>query len=61
VPPDWLIPSIASDNAGASAPAPALFKHFGFTKDQIAAKARTTIEYYAANGGAPSLFHKPQF
>jgi len=44
---------------GASAPAPALFKHFGFTVDSIAEKALEVVSFYAAKGGAPSLVNFP--
>lgn len=45
---------------GKSAPAPLLFKHFGFDPESLAAKSKKIVEFYKTNA-VPSLLNRPQF
>jgi transketolase len=36
---------------GASAPAPLLYKKFGFTPENVATQAEKVIDFYAKRGG----------
>jgi len=56
----WAHAPFGMNGYGASAPAGALFKHFGFTTDSITEKAREVIKFYAATG-APSLVSFPSW
>ena len=40
---------------GQSGPWKDVYKHFGFTIDNVADKATKLVEHYKANGGAPNL------
>ena len=50
---------------GLSAPAETLFKHFGFSVDNLAAKGKEVIDFYTAQGAespvAPSILDYPRF
>ena len=44
--------AIGMETFGASAPAGALYKHFGFTPENVADKARKVVKRVNANGGS---------
>lgn len=49
---------------GLSAPAEALYKHFGFTVPNLAAKGKEVIDFYSTGGAypvAPSILDYPRF
>jgi transketolase len=48
------------DQFGLSAPAPALFKHFGFTEENLVTRSRQVIAFYKGRE-APSLYEIPVF
>jgi transketolase len=50
---------IAMHSFGASGNGNALFKHFGYTPDNIAAKGRALVEFYKQAGTVPDLNLRP--
>ena len=47
---------------GMSAPGGHIYKHFGFTEQNLTARAREVIQFYRSSPtGAPSLVIRPKF
>ena len=58
----WAHAPFGINGFGASAVAKDLFKFFGFTVENLSAKALEVVDFYAAKtGGAPSLLDHPRF
>jgi transketolase len=57
--PKYSHAQVGMSTFGASGPGGEVMAHFGFTVDNVAAKARAMAEYYAANGAAQPLIGKP--
>eukprot|EP01122_Echinamoeba_exundans_P000077 TRINITY_DN10061_c1_g1_i1.p2 TRINITY_DN10061_c1_g1~~TRINITY_DN10061_c1_g1_i1.p2 ORF type:complete len:675 (+),score=221.12 TRINITY_DN10061_c1_g1_i1:173-2197(+) len=53
----WSHGSIGMSSFGKSGPAPKVYEHFGFTVDNIAAKAQKLVEFYGKT--APSVVRRP--
>jgi len=52
---------IGMERFGASGPGGKVFANFGFTPDNIAAKGKALVDFYAANGPVPNLSNRPVF
>lgn len=52
---------IAMGSFGASGNGDAVFKHFGFSADNIQAKGQALVDFYKANGPVPNLSNRPAF
>jgi transketolase len=53
----WSHGSIGMTSFGKSGPAPKVYEHFGFSVDNIAAKAQKLVEFYGKT--APSVVRRP--
>jgi hypothetical protein len=49
------------DSFGASGNGDALYKHYGFSPENISAKGKALVEFYKTNSPVPNLRNVPNF